>query len=542
MRSIIFALFFLSAWHFSGAQATYDPGSLPGIGPSYRIHPGNVTQSEVFIVKSPVDTGTFFVACNAISFVPFFISEGIYISTDAGGTWKGHDSCSGEPVNFHGGDPGIAIDKNGTLILTRMGRAPFVGLFSHYSADDGATWSYQKTVSTDDLERASLASDVISTSIYNGRTYAAWTKLSQPFPLMFACTDDGAQTWSTQRQVNNPSSRCAGGDIVVGPDGKVYACWAAVTEISPFKEIAVGFASSSNGGASWNITENAFAVNGITGILPGKNNIRVNGLPNIAVDTNPGPRRGWIYIVTGQKDLSPAGSDPDIILYRSADGGTTWSSGIRVNQDPLNNGKTQYFPNIHIDRLGAVDVLFYDDRTTSGDSAGVFLARSFDGGNTWFEYEICDHHFRPVPIGGLGQGYQGDVIDMTSTGSKIWPVWMDNSSGIYQVWTAPIDFASVNGIANDIDPGCWMLDQNKPNPFTGKTVIPYHVHEKGKVILSVYDLMGNEIVRLVDDERLPGKYEAEFDPGQICGGTGGIWFYRLQTGNRTESRKMVWVR
>ena len=89
------------------------------------------------------------------------------------------------------------------------------------------------------------------------------------------------------------------------------------------------------------------------------------------MDNTGGQRDGWIYIVTGQKDLAPAGTDPDIILNRSEDGGMTWSQGIRVNQDALNNGKTQYFPAIHIDHFGAVNILYYDDRNTSNDSAGV---------------------------------------------------------------------------------------------------------------------------------------------------------------------------
>jgi hypothetical protein len=194
--------------------------------------------------------------------------------------------------------------------------------------------------------------------------------------LNIAFTSDGAQTWSTPQQVNNPVTRSAGGDITVGIDGKVYVCWAGVTETSPFKEIMVGFASSLNGGDSWNVTENVFAVNGITGLLANKNNIRVNGLPSISVDATSGPRQGWIYIVTGQKDLLPAGSDPDIIMYRSTDGGVSWSPGIRVNQDDLNNGKTQYFPNIYVDQFGAVNIIFYDDRNTTTDSSGVLDRKS----------------------------------------------------------------------------------------------------------------------------------------------------------------------
>lgn len=515
------------------------------IGKNYRIYPSNVTQTEVFIVKSPVDQNILFVTANTISFVPFFISEGIYVTTNGGASWKGDDTCTGSPIGYHGGDPGITIDKNGTFLITRIGRSPFVGLYSHYSTDHGQTWSDQQVISTDDLERAALTTDPDPISLYYGRSYAAWVKLAQPFPLMFAYTDDGARSWSTPQQVNHPANRSAGGVLAIGVKGKIYTCWAGVTETSPFKEIQVGFASSANGGISWNVTEKAFPVNGITGVLINKNSIRVNGLPNIAVDTTNGSRRGWIYIVTGQKDQAPAGSDPDIIFYRSTDDGVTWSNGIRVNQDPLNNGKTQYFPNILVDKSGAIDIIFYDDRNTTNDSTGVFLARSLDGGDTWKEFEVSDHHFKPAPIGGLGQGYQGDMIDLTSTNSKIWPVWMDNSSGIYQVWTVPIGFSDINGIndqSRSLSPG---LKQNYPNPFGTMTKIGYRVSEAGYVSLKIFDILGNKVAELVNKMNTPGYYEVEFNPGNYGNNISlenGIYVCRLTLNDRTETRRMVFIK
>lgn len=513
-------------------------------GKNFRIHPGNVSQTEVIVAKSPLDQNVLFAGCITISFLPsFFISEGIYSSADGGFTWQGNDTCTGEPIEFHGGDPGITIDEHGTFILTRLGRAPFVGLYSHYSYDNGRTWSSQKVISTDDLERASLTTDATASSSFSGRSYAAWVKFAMPFPLMFAFTDNSAQTWSVPKQVNNPAHRSAGGDLAIGPNGEVYLCWAGVTDDSPFKEIMAGFASSSNGGGDWNVTENAFSMNGITGVLAQKNGIRVNGLPSIAVDTTNGPRRGWIYMVTGQKDLSPAGSDPDIIMYRSTDGGLTWSAGIRVNQDALNNGKTQYLPNIHVDKYGAVDIIFYDDRTTTIDSAGVFLARSTDGGITWKEFEISDHHFEPAPIGGLGQGNQGDVIDLTSTDAGIRAVWMDNSTGIYQLWTVPIDYTSLEAIDDEErQPVSSFETLASPNPFRAETKISYYISATGFVALQVIDIFGNLVAEPVKEIQSPGQHTVIFnsdDPSVHPRLNSGIYFYRLKVKDRVETGRMV---
>ncbi len=534
-------LFFIL--HLSIAQPYEGISVSKGLEENFRIYPSNISQSEVFITSSPLDQNVLFSSCNTLSFIPFFVSEGIYISENGGNNWSGNDTCTGEPIQFHGGDPGIAIDKNGTFIITRLGIAPFTGLYSHYSNDNGQTWSGQQVISTDDLERATVATDVASSSDHFGRTYAAWVKFASPFPIMYSFTDNGGQSWSNPFQINNPSHRSAGGDIAVGRNGEVYACWAGVTESSPFKEILIGFASSLNGGETWNVNENAFEVNGITGILSNKENIRVNGLPGIAVDTTSSSRQGWIYIVTGQKDLAPAGSDPDIILYRSENGGQSWSDGIRVNQDALSNGKTQYFPTVHIDKYSGVNVIFYDDRNTTMDSTGVFLARSENGGDSWTEFEISDHNFKPSPIGGLGQGYQGDNIDITSTDSTLWPLWMDNSTGTYQIWTGPLHFTEVNAVEEfSSRSASFKLKQNTPNPFCTGTSIGYELLSSGFVSLNIYDSWGNILVNLVNEFKTPGKYEIEFDPTKaisIQKLNSGIFFYRLSVNGKSETKSFI---
>jgi hypothetical protein len=536
-RWLIFFFLFLHTLSVDSQEVIFN-----GRPVNYRIYPSAVSQTEVFITKSPSDPNILFAACNTLNFIPFFVSEGIYVTTDGGSTWHGNDTCTGEPVIFHGGDPGIAIDKNGTFILTRLGRSPFSGLYSHYSTDNGMTWSAQKAISTDDLERAAVISDGNPASAFYGRTYAAWVNFAPPFPLNFSFTDNGAQSWSAPVAVNSPANRSAGGDLALGPNGELYACWAGVTSVAPFREILAGFASSSDGGATWTVDENAFAVSGITGALPEKDNIRVNGLPDMDVDVTSGPRQGWIYIVTGQKNLSPAGSDPDVILNRSTDGGATWPAGIRVNQDPLNNGKDQYFPAIHIDRYGWVNVIFYDDRNTTSDSTGVFLARSPDGGETWMEYELSDHNFKPTPIGGLGQGYQGDNIDLTSTDSTLWPVWMDNYTGVYQIWTAPLKFSEIPAVTEFSNPlsGFRLF----PNPTSGSTKYEVRSTKKGVMRIRILDLSGN--VLGVADERLmiSGLNRGQFDLRNFQPHDPlppGIYFLQVTAGKFSMTSKIIYL-
>lgn len=499
---------------------------------NFRIYPSNITQSETFIVKHPMQPNILFACANTINLSTGFISEGIYVSTDAGLSWRGSDTCKGAPIAYHRGDPGIAIDKNGTFILIRLGFVP--GLYSHYSTDYGFSWSNQKQIATEDQDRAALISDVVAASEYHGRTYAFWVEFAPPFPVVFAYTDDGARNWTQPKKINNPIQRCQGGDAAIGPNGEVYVCWAGVTSVSPFTEDFIGFAYSSNGGTNWTIKEKIIDINGIAGVLTQKSNIRVNGLPRIDVDRSNGPNRGNIYIITTQIYNAPAGNDPDIVLYRSTDQGNSWSNGIRVNQDAVSNGKIQYFPAIHIDDLGGINIIFYDDRNTTSDSTGVFLARSVDGGISWSEFEISDHNFKPQPIGGLGQGYQGDNIGLTSSQNILLPVWMDNSSGIYQIWTCRINFLELRTNDDGIVKNFYLF-QNFPNPFNSTTNISFQLNEEGFVKLKLFDVRGKLISIHNHALCYPGLHTVNLNLEDL---PSGVYYYQINftQGNKSKSQ------
>jgi hypothetical protein len=86
----------------------------------------------------------------------------------------------------------------------------------------------------------------------------------------------------------------------------------------------------------------------------------------------------------------------------------------------------------------------------------------------------------------------------------------------------------------------YKLYQNYPNPFNPKTTIQYSISNGEHVILKVYDILGTEIEILVNEEKLPGKYELTWDSFSIGGQLpSGVYFYRMQAGNFVQTKKMI---
>ena len=80
------------------------------------------------------------------------------------------------------------------------------------------------------------------------------------------------------------------------------------------------------------------------------------------------------------------------------------------------------------------------------------------------------------------------------------------------------------------------LDQNYPNPFNPNTKIKYTVANLSQAKVNVYDVLGNEIVVLVNEEKKPGIYEVEFNGRNL---PSGIYFYKMQAGSFVETKKMI---
>ena len=93
-------------------------------------------------------------------------------------------------------------------------------------------------------------------------------------------------------------------------------------------------------------------------------------------------------------------------------------------------------------------------------------------------------------------------------------------------------------VAND-----FYLYQNYPNPFNPSTRIKYQVSNISHVTLKVYDVLGNEVVALVDEYKNAGTYEIDFNPASsIKNPASGVYFYQLRAGDYLETKKMLMIK
>ena len=116
-----------------------------------------------------------------------------------------------------------------------------------------------------------------------------------------------------------------------------------------------------------------------------------------------------------------------------------------------------------------------------------------------------------------------------------------------------------NAFTNELEPTVFYLGQNYPNPFNEKTKIKFCIAATTRVTLTVYNAEGEEIEKLVDEEKDPGTYEVDFSichsreslpdgkaGGNLPAGRKGqksrVYFYRLEAGEYKSQKQMILIK
>jgi hypothetical protein len=274
----------------------------------------------------------------------------------------------------------------------------------------------------------------------------------------------------------------------------------------------------------------------------------------------------WFYWYTEVRDNIIAG-----------DGGASYQSdGIEWKIDPqaTSSGNTIFAPNLTIlDTSDGPEVTGWDDLNSVPDSMKMYAKRMMTGGyalEVALKWDAIVSGTETVQVAvdsvfGLAFNVHDNDTAHTREKSVQWAarltdfVWNNNDylGTIKFMPDNKLQFIPTNNITGETNeipydgsepvgveeensiPLVFSLKQNYPNPFNPTTTISYTIPLGSQVHLKVYDILGREVVELVNKEQNPGEYKVKFDASNYASG---VYFYRIEAGSYIKTLKMMLIK
>jgi photosystem II stability/assembly factor-like uncharacterized protein len=335
-----------------------------------------------------------------------------------------------------------------------------------------------------------------------------------------------------------------------------------------------------NGGSNWIVQKTGanYSLFGIS-FYDVNTGITVSGAPSVSYTTNGGTN--WVIKIISQTwrpsgvsmrnpfQIFVSGTELNqgAAVLLSTNAGDNWSEVLRLNNQYMleyrlnsicfTDGNTGFTCGVH--------------NTTSSSYAIIY--RTSNGGINWvntcslsvFSSNMLFDIYFPSAMTGTAVGIYGMILRTTNSGINwglqtsgtdryLYGVYFLNGDTGFAVGDSGTILKTTNGgleaikpLSNTI-PESFQLSQNYPNPFNPTTKIMFSVptfplYERGDkggfVTLKIYDLLGREIITLVNEQLQPGSYEVQWSASNI---PSGVYFYRLTTDNFTDTKKMVLIK
>ena len=397
----------------------------------------------------------------------------------------GHTILGGAGTNHtydFASDPGVTFDSQGNAffdcvvvdvndaasgLLVTMSPASAHGSFYNNVPSSGSTFVVVEDNNPGALhDKPFITADSFKDSPFRDNVYITWTVFLFSNAcggfcsndIYFSRSTDHARTWSAPVKIsgNNPNlcffgnffdpSRNAndcdldqGSDPVVLPNGTIVVTFNngnTPANDPNSQQLAV---RSTDGGLTW--SEPTKVGDDVTSgeplcdfgrgpeeCVPGPN-IRTNDFPRIAVDSSQGDNRGTVYVAW--QDFR-SGSEYDVQLAQSRDGGLTWTDATSA-VNPA-DGQDHYMPDVGVSSTtGRVAVSYYRSREpTSSAQIGTLGQEYFLAGgkglNTPFK-QVRVAALTPSPDGNQA-GFNGDYSGLVVVGNKAHPIWSDTRNAV----------------------------------------------------------------------------------------------------------------
>ncbi|MDH3268545.1 MAG: YCF48-related protein, partial [Ignavibacteria bacterium] len=228
-------------------------------------------------------------------------------------------------------------------------------------------------------------------------------------------------------------------------------------------------------------------------------------------------------------------------IIKTTNGGMNWDSQISGTSDRLSS------------------IFFYESNTGWIVGNNGTILKTTDGGMNW-ESQVSgtSNHLYSVIFTdaniGFAVGTLGTILKTTNGGTNwesqvtgITPrllsvYFLDDNTG-WAVGDGSTIIKTTNGGVTFVDekndlefPQSFVLYQNYPNPFNPSTTISWQSPVGSHQTLKIYDVLGNLVVTLVDEYRIAGSFEVDFDATDL---TSGVYIYQIIVGNYIQTRKMI---
>lgn len=327
-----------------------------------------------------------------------------------------------------------------------------------------------------------------------------------------------------------------------------------------------GIYISIDNGGSWSFISlnmeygevTSFAVSG-NNIFAGTRGPVPNAIYGVFISTNNGI--DWTHTNINDRIISLASSDNILYagmfnsgfnygLYHSTNSGANW---IQSNLDAIANCFTISGSNAYLGAEGISNGVYRSTNNginwmQTGLSNKYILSLASSGNNLFAGTMSSDSGFYISTNNGQnwklkneGFGYYPQIKSLIIVNDYIFAGTTDKS-----VWRRPLSelITNTQNISSEV-PKAFLLEQNYPNPFNPSTIIKFNIKDSRFITLKIYDLLGKEVITLVNENLKSGTYEVPFSINQLSDIrlSSGIYFYSLYAdGIRIDTKRMVLVK
>jgi hypothetical protein len=487
---------------------------------------------EPYLAINPANPQNIVVAWMAVDLsTSFRVSIKSKSSFDGGNTWNTSFVQPHFGPTRHSADVSMQFRNDGVLFLSYVDyqqNPDSGGVYVTQSSDGGINWSSPVQVwnaNTEDpskqpLDRPWLVVDNSTTSnsgmMYMTTKPAPW--ILPPNRAYFKSSSDSGLTWSPYRFVDTTGYLI--GNLIAAPmaapavtaDGAICVAYPSyVVSQSIYPKMLFG--KSYNRGASFQYNDLLVSPASVTDTLYKL---------GYHLCTNPSTANQLCFL-----GIQEPGTDPDVYVYTSNDGGLTWTTGTRVNDDPVNNGVAQDMPWAGYDLNNKLVVTWRDRRNSSGtgfyQSSDTYCAVSDDNGLTFHPNILLSDV--TAPFDSILEDNGNDFLSCELHNDTIYAAWGDVRSGNLNIYFTKVSDSTGTGSGivslNDDD-----LLRVYPNPVSDKVYLDYHNVLSKAVDIRLYNQSGQLVL---SKELSVDNLKNGID---VSGLAKGVYYLRLRDGER----------